>query len=267
MKKVFSLALCAALILSLAACGSSSESSSMVESEILSEDTPLASSPSNFKIGIGVVSTTSESHPASSDEYGNASFNATVCGLCVDDSGNILGVRFDTLEAGLGFDAAGAFTDDIGADILTKRELGDDYGIGAVSSIGKEWYEQMDALESWMIGKSINEVMSMKVYERDATHRHVPDEEDLKTSVTISVTDQLRALEKAYADATDNLQNFSSSYFDEEAQSSSDTAGENGDSSSDMTDSGSSDATGSDSTSAAESGLMEEQYSDDEAMR
>ena len=139
MKKVFSLALCAALSISFAACGSSSENSSMVESEILSEETPLASSPANFKMGIGVVSTTSESHPASSDEYGSASFNATVCGLRVDDSGNILGVRFDTLEAGLGFDAAGAFTDDIEADILTKRELGDDYGIGAVSSIGKDW--------------------------------------------------------------------------------------------------------------------------------
>lgn len=257
MKKVFSLALCAALILSFAACGSSSESSSMVESEILSEDTPLASSPSNFKIGIGVVSTTSESHPASSEEYGSASFDTTVCGLCVDDSGVILAVRFDTLEAGLGFDSAGAFTDDIGADILTKRELGDDYGIGAVSSIGKEWYEQVNALEDWMVGKTINEVMSMKVYERDATHKHVPDEEDLKTSVTISVTDQLRALEKAYADATDNLQNFSSSYFDEDTSGSS--ANEENAADESFSE-GSSDP-------AAESGLMDEQYSDDEAMR
>lgn len=214
MKKFLTPILCAALVLSFSACGSS-KSSSTAESMISSAADTLTPA-ADYKIGIGAVATTSESHPASSEEYGNASFDATVCALCVDENGTILAVRFDTIEAGLGFDAGGAFTDDIEGSILTKREIGDDYGIGAVSDIGKEWYQQIDALEKWIEGKSINEVMSMKVYERDADHRHVPDEEDLKTSVTISVTDQLRALEKAYADATGNLQNFSSSYFDEE---------------------------------------------------
>lgn len=246
MKKIFTPALCAALILSFAACGSS-KNSSMTESVSPSANDALISTPANFKIGIGAVSTTSESQPASSDEYGNASFDTTVCGLCVDENGNILAVRFDTIETGLGFDASGVFTDDIGSDILTKREIGDNYGIGAVSDIGMEWYQQIDALENWMVGKSINEVMSMKVYERDADHRHVPDEEDLKTSVTISVTDQLRALEKAYADATGNLQNFTSSYFDEDDSS--------------LADNGAV----SDPATNAESSMLEEQYSDEQA--
>ncbi len=246
MKKFLTLALSTALMLSFAACGNS-ESSSVAESMVSSASDALTDTPTDFKIGIGAVATTSESRPASSEEYGNAGFDTTVCALCVDDNGNILAVRFDTIEAGLGFDAAGAFTDDIDKKILTKREIGDDYGIGAVSDIGKEWYQQIDALESWMVGKSINEVMSMKVYERDADHRHVPDEEDLKTSVTISVTDQLRALEKAYADATGNLKNFTSSYFDEE------------------TAVGSEESVISDPATNAEDPATDEQYSDKEA--
>lgn len=219
MKKVLVLTLCAALILSFAACGNknNSTSPSSVISDITSEETPLAPgvNNTNTRIGLGIVSTTSESTAAANDTAGSANFNATVCGLSVDDNGKILAVRFDTVKTGVGFDVSGAFTGDINSEIKTKRELGDNYGIGAVSEIGKEWYEQIDALEDWMVGKTVNEVMSMKVYERDEAHQHVPDEEDLKTSVTISVTDQLRALEKAYADATGNLSNFTSSYFDD----------------------------------------------------
>ena len=47
----------------------------------------------------------------------------------------------------------------------------------------------------------VSDVLGMKVTEREGDGKQLTDEEDLKTSVTISVTDQLRALEKAYADA------------------------------------------------------------------
>ena len=119
----------------------------------------------------------------------------------VKPDGSIADVKFDTVEAGLAFDSSGTLTGDASQEIHTKKELGDDYGLKAASGIGKEWYEQIDALEEWMRGKMVSDVLGMKVTEREGDGKQLTDEEDLKTSVTISVTDQLRALEKAYADA------------------------------------------------------------------
>ena len=62
---------------------------------------------------------------------------------------------------------------------------------------GGEWYEQAAALEEYMIGKTVTEVLEMPTVERDASHTAVPDVEELKSSVTITVGDYLEALEKA----------------------------------------------------------------------
>lgn len=215
MKKFLAATAAAALILSMTACGCSA--SSDMGSVSGSMSTPSASDDINssngssamsdtdnsqYRVGLGFVSSTANSSAASADYDGSANFELTACALCVDDSGKIIDVRFDTVEAGVGFDTAGAFTGDIGADILTKREQGDDYGLGAVSGIGKNWYEQVDALEEWMRGKTVSEVNDMKLtYDGD---RQIPDEEDLRSSVTISVSEHLEALEKAYDDATNS---------------------------------------------------------------
>ena len=48
-----------------------------------------------------------------------------------------------------------------------------------------------------MTGKTLAEVTGMPTYERDANHTACPDVEDLKSSVTITVGDYLKALEEA----------------------------------------------------------------------
>jgi len=151
------------------------------------------------RVGLGFASTTSESNAANAEKSGNAKFNVAACALCIDADGKILDVKFDTLQANAGFDVSGALTGDVASEIKTKKELGDAYNMKSVSGIKKEWYEQIAALEDWMRGKTVDDVLAMKV--TDAENKDIPDEADLKTSVTISVTDQLHALEKAYADA------------------------------------------------------------------
>ena len=212
MKKILTATAAAALILTMTACGcsASSDMGSVSGSVSTPSSENLSSSESGssfadsgdmqYRIGLGFVASTAKSSAATADYDGSANFDLTACALCVDDSGRIIDVRFDTVEAGVGFDTAGAFTGDIESDILTKREQGDDYGLGAVSGIGKNWYEQIDALEAWMRGKTVSQAMDMKLsYDGD---RQIPDEEDLRSSVTISVSEHLEALEKAYADAT-----------------------------------------------------------------
>lgn len=188
--------------------GSSSTSSGSVSGSVSSSTSSQPSSSSagsnaggNVRVGLGIVSTTSESSAASSTAAGNAKFDAAACAVCVDADGKILDIKFDTMQADVGFDISGALTGDIKTELKTKKELGDAYGMKQASGIKKEWYEQIAALEDWMRGKTVDDVLAMKVTEGDNNKKDVPDEADLKTSVTISVTDQLRALEKAYANA------------------------------------------------------------------
>lgn len=185
----------------LAACTSPSTSASPSGSVSSPPSSSIAGAQTSgdVRVGLGVVSTTSESSSASDETAGNAQFSAVVCALSTDADGKILDVEFDTLQANVGFDISGALTGDMTSEIKTKKELGDTYGMKKNSEIQKEWHEQIAALEEWMRGKTVDDVLGMKVIERDAEHTDVPDEADLKTSVTISVTDQLRALEKAYS--------------------------------------------------------------------
>ena len=98
------------------------------------------------------------------------------------------------------FDATGAASGELNAAPQTKKELKEGYGMKRVSAIGKEWYEQAAALEEWCVGKTVAEVLAMSTFDRgDGSHTMVPDEADLKTGVTITVGDYLKALELAAA--------------------------------------------------------------------
>lgn len=77
-------------------------------------------------------------------------------------------------------------------EIMSKVELGDDYGMIRASGIEKEWYEQIAALEAWMVGKKVAEIMAMPVSD------NVPDTPELTSSVSITVGSYLAAIEEAY---------------------------------------------------------------------
>ena len=55
----------------------------------------------------------------------------------------------------------------------------------------------MAALEEWMVGKSIDDITGMPVFEKDPSHLNVPDVEELKSSVTITVESYLAVVEEA----------------------------------------------------------------------
>lgn len=148
--------------------------------------------------GLGSVTCVSLTPAGSSN--GSVSVNTTMCAVTLDDAGKIVAVQFDVVQPKAAFDATGAAAGDINAAPQTKKELKEGYGMKAASAIGKEWYEQADALEAWCVGKTVEEVCAMKTFDRgDGHHTMVPDEADLKTGCTISVGDYLAALQKAAA--------------------------------------------------------------------
>ena len=59
------------------------------------------------------------------------------------------------------------------AELKTKHELKEDYGMAKVSEIGKEWFEQMEAFQDWMAGKTKEEITGLAVKERDPSHQNV----------------------------------------------------------------------------------------------
>lgn len=151
--------------------------------------------------GLGMVTSIGSVAEATADKPGAAQVNTTVCSLVLDAEGKILSVTWDVQQTKIQFDAAGKPIVPEPEKLLTKLEKGEAYGMKAASGIGKEWNEQIMAFAEFCIGKTVDEVLALKVYERDAKHKAVPDVEDLKSSVTITVGDYLASLKKAAENA------------------------------------------------------------------
>ena len=77
-------------------------------------------------------------------------------------------------------------------------ERGDEYGMGKASAIGKEWYQQAQALADYVEGKTLDEVLGIAVDESTK-----PTDADLASSVTISIGGYIGLIEQAYNNAAD----------------------------------------------------------------
>ena len=183
MKKVFALALAAALALSMVACGSS-EPAAPAEPEV-------------FKTGMGTVISASVANEDVENEKGaSAQINTNIVVATFDKDGKVVSATIDVAQQKAAFDMDGKLAGEV--DLRTKCEKGDDYGRRGVSAIGKEVNEQYAALAEYFVGKTVEEIKAMPTFERDANHTAVPDVEELKASVTITVADYVAALEEAY---------------------------------------------------------------------
>lgn len=143
----------------------------------------------------GLGSVTSVKLTPAGASAGNVSVNTTMCAVTLDDAGKIVAVQFDVVQPAGAFDATGAAAE-FNATPQTKNEIKEGYGMKAISPIGLEWYEQMDKLEDWCIGKTVEQVLSMELNEKG-----VPTDADLVSGCTVHINDQLVSLQKAAASA------------------------------------------------------------------
>ena len=60
-----------------------------------------------------------------------------------------------------------------------------------------EWFEQVDAFEAWMVGKTYDEVVGMEFGENSHGYTDTPADEDLKAGCTMSMTSFLAAIAQA----------------------------------------------------------------------
>ncbi len=150
------------------------------------------------KLGFGSVITMDKSYGVGDNEKdATGGLAQTYCYLAaveVDASGKIVNVWIDSIVNDIKFDATGKLTTDKAALGATKRELGDKYGMKKASSIGKEWWEQADGLEKWLIGKTVADIDAAKMSEDGKLT-------DLATSVTVKPAHYLEAVKEAIANA------------------------------------------------------------------
>ena len=144
--------------------------------------------------GLGTVTAVSCT-AATADAAGSVEVDTTVCAVTIDEEGKITSISFDVVQSKGTFDATGALTCEATMAPQSKKELGEGYGMGKYSPIGKEYDEQMEALEAWCIGKTVEEVTGMTLEAGVAT------DADLVSGCTVHISDQLAALAKAAAAA------------------------------------------------------------------
>ena len=192
MKKVIAILLAAMMALAMVACGNDPAPTPTPDPE---------PATGTYKTGLGIVVSLKDA-TIEEDEAGEPQADVTVCEATFDQDGKIVAVSFDVAQCKSQFNADGTVAY---KEILTKRELGDDYNMVKYSNptaVG-EWYEQAAALEAYCIGKTAAEVAGMPLGENAHGYTDAPAVEELKSTCTISVTAFLNALTKAYDNAKD----------------------------------------------------------------
>lgn len=117
----------------------------------------------------GAAGTTTEATVTGSDG------SETTASLTKED-GKLTGVSIDVVDE----------------DGNSKKELGDDYNMKQASTIGKEWYEQVNYLENYILENGVDAVkLDSEGY---------AEEEDLKSGCTINLTDIMKAVDEANAE-------------------------------------------------------------------
>lgn len=136
-------------------------------------------------MGLGIIGSIASSGDATEAAPAKGQVDSAIAATAFDKKGNIVGAILDTAQASIPYDADGKVTVDKNAAIKTKKELKEDYGMN--------WYEQVDAFEEWMTGKPIDDVVNLKLADRGN-----PDVPELTSSVTITITDLIAAVQESY---------------------------------------------------------------------
>ena len=150
-----------------------------------------------LKTGLYISTGIGDSKSASGEEAGEGKYDVTMVAVLVDDEGIIRDCIIDGISASVSFDANGTITSDLTAAPQTKTELGENYGMVAWGGAIAEWDEQVAALASFAVGKTVEELKSGAI---DETGR-APEGTDLASSATIYLGGYVSDIEAAAANA------------------------------------------------------------------
>lgn len=147
------------------------------------------------KTGLYIGADLSKSQSAADGEAGKAKMDVTMVAVTVTEEGVIASCAIDTVPATVEFDAEGGIATDLTAEVLTKNELGGDYGMKESGS-AYEWNEQAAALARYAEGKTVEELKTAAIDESG----HALDA-DLASSASIYLGGFVAGIEQAVNNA------------------------------------------------------------------
>jgi hypothetical protein len=110
-------------------------------------------------LGMSVLCVMSASSvPASAAEDGKAMFSCDMAATASDKDGKVYKAYIDEIESYIAFDNDGASLEDPDTVPVSKQTQGKTYGMAAASPIGKEWFEQINALADYCAGKTASQI-------------------------------------------------------------------------------------------------------------
>lgn len=148
------------------------------------------------KFGYGVYVGTPTVTDATADKDGSGKLDVTVAAVSVDKDGKIVACDLDTASSTVNFTAAGKAV--ATAEFKTKYELGKDYNMVTYGGAKKEWFEQADAFEAFVAGKTLEEVKTVVGKDNKG------NEDVVNAGCTIMINEFVGAIEKAYNTAAES---------------------------------------------------------------
>lgn len=200
MKKIFASMMAAAMVISLAGCSNGGTSSTASDNSSAAESGSNAgtaeadngTSTGANKLGMGVVTS------IGSSSAGNAQVDATVAAVILDADGKIVSCAVDVAQNKMAIEDGEVPEDVDSMTFKSKKEKLEEYGMKPASGIGKEWYEQAEAFEAFVVGKTADEVAAIPVETNE--HGVVTTDETLLAGCTMSVDALINATVKACND-------------------------------------------------------------------
>ena len=148
------------------------------------------------KLGLGVSTDMGQSADATADAEGLAQAYSYYTAVTLDKNSKITSCFIDATQGNVDFSEAGVISTDLTAEIQTKQEIKEGYGMKQYSGIGKEWYEEANAFGDYCVGKTASEVKGIAVDEEGKAA-----DADLTASVTVHVAPFINVVDKAAENA------------------------------------------------------------------
>ena len=152
--------------------------------------------PETLKMGLGVYTATPTTTDATEDKDGQGKVAITAAVITVDAEGKVVACQLDTADLTVKFTADGKAVANDG--FKTKYELGKDYNMVTYGGAAKEWFEQADAFEAFVVGKTLAEIKALVAEGNKGTA------DVIAAGCTIMIHEFVGAIEKAFANLADS---------------------------------------------------------------
>ena len=163
---------------------------------------PSEEPEATLKMGLGVYTATPTTTDATEEKDGQGKVAITAAVISVDADGKVVACQLDTADLTVKFTADGKAIANDG--FKTKYEQGADYNMVTYGGAAKEWFEQADAFETVVVGKTLAEIKALVAEGNKGTADVVA------AGCTIMVNEFVGAIEKAFANLTDSAATASS---------------------------------------------------------